>query len=122
MKRRNARRNVPAARSGTAIPPVTDRRIIWINDAPLRKRATGEYSRAMDKLESARAELRRFEQEERPAFQRWMSATFGALLTEIRENERQILDQQNILFEVEEAARSRRTGGDARRGTRGRAG
>jgi hypothetical protein len=75
--------------------------MIPVSDEPLRKRAAGEYSRAIEKLEKARGELRCFEQKERPAFQAWLAATFGALLTEIRENERQILEKQNIIIEVE---------------------
>jgi hypothetical protein len=81
--------------------PVTDRRIVPVDDGPLRKRASGDCKRAMARLENARAELRRFEQEDRPSFGRWMAATFGALLTELRENARVIYEQQSLIEEVE---------------------
>lgn len=81
--------------------PVTDRRIVPVDDGPLRHRASGDCKRAMARLENARAELRRFEQEDRPSFGRWMAATFGALLTELRENARVIYEQQALIEEVE---------------------
>jgi len=55
----------------------------------------------MAKLESARAQLQRFEQEDRPAFGGWMAATFGAMLTEIRDNARLIHEQQGLILDVE---------------------
>jgi hypothetical protein len=80
---------------------VTDRRIIAINDGPLRKRASKECNKAMAKLEKARAELRRFEQEDRPSFGRWMAATFGALLTELRDNVHLIHEQEVLIQDAE---------------------
>ena len=82
-------------------PPVTDRRIVPVDDGPLRTHAARECNRAMAKLEKARAELRRFEQEDGPAFGRWMAATFGAFLTEIRENAQKVAEQENLIEEVE---------------------
>ncbi len=55
----------------------------------------------MAKLEKARAALRCFEQEDRPSFGRWMAASFGALLTELRENSRLMREQQALIAEVE---------------------
>jgi hypothetical protein len=55
----------------------------------------------MAKLENARAELRRFEQEDRPTFGRWMAATFGALLTELRDNAGLVDEQEGLIQEVE---------------------
>lgn len=81
--------------------PVADRRIVPVDDGPLRKRAGAEFSRAMAKLEKARAELQRYEQEDGPAFGRWVAATFGALLTEIRENARLVRERQALIDEVE---------------------
>lgn len=81
--------------------PVTDRRIIAIDDTPLRKRAATECKRAMAKLEKARGVLRHFETDDRPAFNRWLAGTFGALLTELRENSRRINEQEDLIDEVE---------------------
>ena len=101
MNRGTRRRKAPAGHTGAKHAPVTDRRIVPVDDGPLRKRAKKECSRALEKLENARAELRSFEQEDRPSFGRWMAATFGALLTELRENSQLIHDQQILVQEVE---------------------
>ena len=74
MKRDPSRRNRSSDPSNHKHPPVTDRRIVPVNDGPLRGRAAKECNKAMAKLEKARAELQRFEQEDRPAFGRWMAA------------------------------------------------
>ncbi len=55
----------------------------------------------MAQLENARNELRRFEQEDRPAFGRWMAAVFGSLLTEIREIARLVHEQEALIAAVE---------------------
>ena len=95
-----------APRSGKAKPsfkPVTDRRLVSVDGSPLRKRAAAEFKGEMAALEKARAELRRFETKERPAFGAWLAATFGALLTELRENAREIEEKQSLLDEVQMA-------------------
>lgn len=101
MKRGKQKRGRSRGQPNAKHPHVTDRRIVLLNDSPLRKRAAGECNRAMAKLESARAQLQRFEQEDRPAFAGWMAATFGAMLTEIRENARLIHEQQGLMLDVE---------------------
>src|ERR1700684_3154569 len=101
MKRRPNRRNRSSGPGNHRHPPVTDRRIIAINDGPLRKRAAKECKKAMAKLEKARAELQHFEQEDRPSFGRWMAATFGALLTELRDNVHLIHEQEVLIQDVE---------------------
>jgi hypothetical protein len=94
MKRGKSRRNSSTGLRDHKYAPVIDRRIVPINDAPLRTRVAKECNRAMTKLERARAELRHFEQEDRPLFGRWMAATFGVLLTELRENARLVDEQE----------------------------
>ena len=101
MKRGPSRRNRSSDPSNHKIPSVTDRRIVAVNEGPLRKRAAKEFDKVMAKLEKARAELRRFEQEDRPSFGRWMAATFGALLTELRDNDHLIHEQEDLILEVE---------------------
>jgi hypothetical protein len=101
MKRGQSRRNRSSDPSNHKIPPVTDRRIVAVNEGPLRQRAAKEFDKVMAKLEKARAELRRFEQEDRPSFGRWMAATFGALLTELRDNAHLIHEQEDLILEVE---------------------
>ncbi len=67
----------------------------------MRKRAATALNRALTKLDKARAEWRCFEEEYRPCYTQWMALTFGVLLTEVRENDRVIHEQQNLINEVE---------------------
>jgi hypothetical protein len=101
MKRHPSRRNRSSDHSNLKRPLVTDRRIVAVDDGPLRRRAAKECHKAMTKLEKIRAELRHFEQEDRPSFGRWMAATFGALLTELRDNAHLIDEQEGLILEVE---------------------
>lgn len=75
--------------------------IVVIDQAPLRNKAASECKRAISNLEKARAEWNRFEKEDCPAFDRWMAATFGALLTERRENEAKIREKAMLISEID---------------------
>jgi len=55
----------------------------------------------MDKLEKARAEWRRFEREDQPAFQRWKAATLGPLMSRLREVEALVRQKEMLVQEVE---------------------
>ena len=55
----------------------------------------------MARLEKLRAEWRRFEQEDRPAFERWRAATFGALLSRLRDTESLLREKEALILEVE---------------------
>jgi hypothetical protein len=101
MKRGKQRRSTSFSAAPPKPAPVTDRRIVALHDGPLRQRAATACQREMAKLDEARAEWRRFEQEERPAFARWMAAHFGPLLTDLRENARLITERESLIEEVE---------------------
>lgn len=88
-------------RDASARPTARDRRIVLIDSAPLRQHAASECSSTLAKLDRARAELRRFEEEDRPAYAAWVAATFGPLLTELRENARLIGEQEDLIADVE---------------------
>jgi hypothetical protein len=55
----------------------------------------------MARVEEARREWQRFEREDRPAFARWMAATFGALLTRLRELETQALEKETLVAMIQ---------------------
>jgi hypothetical protein len=101
MKKGTRRRRPLPHRFERKAPPFADRRIVPIDDGPLRKRAAAQCKRELAKLDQARAEWRRFEQEDRPAFARWTAATFGALLTKLRENASLINEREAFIEEVE---------------------
>jgi hypothetical protein len=75
--------------------------LVVIDQEPLRKHAATECSRALAQLEKARVEWRRFDREDRPAFERWMAATFGGMLTKIREVEAKVSEREMLIAQVE---------------------
>lgn len=76
--------------------------LVWVDQGPLRREAASECSRAMERLEEARERWRRFEREDQPAFQRWKAATFGALMSRIREVEGLVRQKERLIVEVEQ--------------------
>jgi hypothetical protein len=90
--------------NGKAIPKSKlsmDRRIVWVDQEPFRRDAASHCRREMKRIETARAQWRQFEQEDKPAFGRWMAATFGALLSEIRELGDLLQRNEALVTEVE---------------------
>lgn len=73
-----------------------------LDQGPLRRKAVSECGREMARMEKLRVEWKRFENEDKPAFARWMAATFGALLSELREQESKLREKEALIFEVEE--------------------
>src|SRR4051794_6014037 len=78
-----------------------DRRLICIDQGPLRQKAASECARLMARVEQARSEWERFGREDEPAFGRWMAATFGTTLTRLREMEARALEKESLLMRIE---------------------
>ena len=95
-KRVAARKNIGRARRSAG------RELVPVDQGPLRREAASECSREMARLEKMRAEWKRFEQEDRPAFERWKATTFGPLLSRLRETEGMLREKDALIFEVEE--------------------
>ena len=55
----------------------------------------------MQRLEKARADWRRFEREDQPAFRRWVAATLGVLMSRVRETEALVREKETLVREVE---------------------
>ncbi|MDR3403587.1 MAG: hypothetical protein P4L99_13900 [Chthoniobacter sp.] len=77
------------------------RQLVWVDQRPLRREAASECGRAMERLEKARREWKRYEREDQPAYQRWMASTFGALMSRVRELEARVRDKEALVREVE---------------------
>jgi hypothetical protein len=75
--------------------------IVLVDQEPLREGIATECSKAMARLERARAGWHHFERKDKPAFARWRAREFGALLSTAREVETQIRDCQTLVHEVE---------------------
>ena len=86
------------------VPPAgrsKDRRLVPIDQAPLRRKVATECSRMMARVEKTRMEWNRFEREDQPAFGRWMAAAFGGQLTRLRDLEALIREKETLVQEVE---------------------
>lgn len=101
MKARK-RKPAPARTRAVAGRRTKDRQLVAVDQEPLRRKAVSECGREMARLEKLRAEWRQFESEDRPGFERWKAATFGALLSEMREQESALREREAFIFEVEE--------------------
>ena len=77
------------------------RAMVAIDQEPLRSQAADACTRALGRLEQARAGWHRFERKDKPAFVRWRAREFGALLSRAREVETQIRDAQALIHEVQ---------------------
>jgi len=76
--------------------------IVLLDGAPIRRRARHDYDKALRDLDAAKAEAERFETEDKPQFEKWLSANFGALLTEIRELQEKLFQAQGLVNEVQQ--------------------
>jgi len=97
------KKKVPAAAKPKGAPRrrTKARQLVWVDQRPLRREAASECGRAMDRLEKARREWKRYEREDQPAYQRWMASTFGALMSRLRELEARVHEKENLVREVE---------------------
>lgn len=100
IKRRRAipHNPAPAPRAARSHP---HRALIRIDNQPIRDAARQAYERARQNLAKAEADLEHFRTQERPAFDRWVHANFGKLLTELREADRKRMEQEDLLTEIE---------------------
>jgi hypothetical protein len=74
--------------------------MVLLDQEPLRKKAALDCSREMARLEKLRADYKRYEQEDRPLFERWMAQNFGALISTLREGESTLREKQGLVEEV----------------------
>lgn len=75
-----------------------------VDSTRIRRDARRDYDRARRALERAQAELVAFEKQDMPQFREWMHATFGTILTELREMSQRMNACQEELEDIEIAA------------------
>jgi hypothetical protein len=76
--------------------------IVPVDGTAIRRKARRDYERVLRDLDAAKAEAERFEVEDKPQFAKWLSANFGALLTEIRELQEKLFQAQELVNEVQQ--------------------
>lgn len=96
------RKNGAAGAKKSAGKSAKDRQIVLLDQGALRRKAASECSREMARLEKAKAEWKRFEDEDKAGFRRWMAATFGAVLSRLRELESKLGEKEALVREVDE--------------------
>jgi hypothetical protein len=80
-------------------------RVAWhlvpIDHVPIRRNAAAECTAAMARLAELKAAWNRFDREDKPSFVRWRAREFGPLLSQLREVEERIRDDEALVHEVE---------------------
>ncbi|MGN6552145.1 MAG: hypothetical protein ACTHLW_00195 [Verrucomicrobiota bacterium] len=71
-----------------------------VDGAGIRNKIKKDYEKARRDLDTSRRMLEHFQQKDQPQFTRWMNSHFGALLTELRELNRKLADDNAIVFMV----------------------
>jgi len=78
------------------------RELVLADGSPIRDKARRDYTKLQATLAKAQSELDHFHQHDRPAYQRWLHAEFGRLLTQQRELRAKIAHAQNLILMVQE--------------------
>jgi hypothetical protein len=102
VKKKKGRILVGKAGIRDARPAAGVRTLVAMDQQKLRAKAAADCSREMARLEKAKAELLRFESEDRDLFVKWKAATFGPMLTKLREVSAQISEKTTLIDDVEE--------------------
>ena len=97
----SSQRGAPRARA-SAGQAVGTWALLVIDSQPLRKKARRDYQRAVRELDAAKADTERFYTQDKPLFSQWLSANFGALLTEMRDLQSRLFEAQNLVDEVQQ--------------------
>jgi hypothetical protein len=98
-RKRPKAKNAP--RPVRRVPARRDWKLIVLDQEPLRRDAASSCTQMMKKLKRATAEWTRFEREDQPAFNRWKAATFGTLLTTLRDLETRLGEKSTLIRQVE---------------------
>lgn len=73
-----------------------------IDGEPVRRAARMAHEKMRSKMEVLEKQIKSFEQQELPAYQRWVFLNFGPLLAELRETDLAVENKEIILENVEE--------------------
>lgn len=93
-KSNSHRKRAPRARRKTT--PTESAPLLVVDQTPILKKALAQCRRLRTELDKKQARLRRFEEEEIPAYQRWFNVEFGARLTELRELQESLAEYEFV--------------------------
>jgi hypothetical protein len=100
MEKRKEQRGA-SAKGGGAKKQRRERQLVRLDQEPLRSEAAAECTRALANLEKLRGHWRRYQEEDIPAYERWSAATFGPILSQLREAEALLREKAALAREVE---------------------
>jgi hypothetical protein len=76
--------------------------LLVIDSKKVRQKAHRAYQKAARDLNSAREESERYHSQDKPLFSQWLSANFGAQLTELRDLQTELFEAQRLVNEVQQ--------------------
>ena len=79
----------------------TCRALVPLDQEPLRREALAGCRQVKRKLEKEEAKWKRFQEEDRPGFERWYDHLFGKLVAEVRLEESRVWQKADLVEEVE---------------------
>lgn len=80
---------------------VASRELLVIDEKPIRKRAIQRCKYILRQFDSVLGELDRYESMDMPAYRRWIHRTFGAMLTEVRELDRELAHIEHLMSRIQ---------------------
>jgi hypothetical protein len=104
MNRRAPRPQTSAPSTAHDHPAGHCRALVRVDGTGIRKKIKKDYEKALRDLENSRQQLDRFHQTDLPQFTCWLNTHFGALLTELRELDRKIAADAELILQVEDEA------------------
>ena len=98
MKQRTARKSVKVLAAAAHLHPLV------IDSSRIRKKARQDYEKAKRALARGRQQLEAHQQQDQPAYDRWMNGQFGPLLTQLREINAVLHEKRRLWLEVRSVA------------------
>ena len=75
--------------------------LVLVDAVPIRAAATTRYRQAKEKFSEAQRLLARFQEKDKPKFERWLQEKFRDLVTDLRSSQGELNRLRELIFEVE---------------------
>ena len=75
--------------------------LVLIDARPIRNDATRKYRHSKTRFADLQRHLARFQDHDKPKFERWLQSTFGGLIGELRSTQGEMNRLRELIFEVE---------------------
>ena len=105
MKKIIKKRSIPSQTKAQSIKNSTAAAfypLVIIDNAPIREKYIQVFKKISRELEKARSDWAVYEQEDQPAFTKWLNSTFGRELTALREIEDKVMEMEELLNDIED--------------------